>query len=394
MNVPKNIVVCSDGTGNGIEPNLSNVLKLYRMARKSPLQRVFYGPGVGTLSEDDEWATVKQNTQLVLGLATGWGIDQDILDGYRFVVESYAPGDRIYLFGFSRGAYTVRALAGLLHTVGLLAPDQLNLAGNALAAFKHIKSEGNFDGVRQFVRVTGAHSVPIRFIGVWDTVASVLVPRREHLHIPTQMYLPYTRRNPSVETFRQALAIDERRRMFRAYRWTTPQMHEPRWYAPEAEQRPQDIRQVWFAGVHSDVGGGYPESQSGLAKYPLDWMIQQAAEHGLDVDAGLRAHLVEGKPLPGGQRMYTPPSVTAPAHESLQGAWLALEWLPKSEKYRDVAPEHRRPSGWYLPGGERRYIAAGSRIHWSVKARMEALPGVYAPPNLPATYEIEAPSQD
>ena len=124
----KNIVICCDGTGNEISENISNVLKLYRCLRKTPKttphQVVFYDPGVGTLARPDPWRKAWQDTIAVLGLATGYGLDDNVLAAYEFLVRNYEDGDDIFLFGFSRGAYTVRALAG---------PDPQGRAGVAAA---------------------------------------------------------------------------------------------------------------------------------------------------------------------------------------------------------------------------------------------------------------------
>ena len=136
----KNIVVCCDGTGNEISENISNVLKLYRVLRKSgktdPQQVVFYDPGVGTLARPNPWTKLKQDAVTVLGLATGYGLDDNVLKAYNFLINHYEDADDIFLFGFSRGAYTVRVLAGLIHKVGLLSPQQRNLADAALTAYK------------------------------------------------------------------------------------------------------------------------------------------------------------------------------------------------------------------------------------------------------------------
>src|SRR5215469_7449605 len=129
-NEPKKIVICCDGTGNEISENISNVLKLYRCLRKTPRtephQLVFYDPGVGTLARPDPWRKLIQDALVLLGLTTGYGLDDNILAAYHFLVRNYEDGDDIFLFGFSRGAYTVRALAGLIHKVGLLWPQQSN----------------------------------------------------------------------------------------------------------------------------------------------------------------------------------------------------------------------------------------------------------------------------
>jgi uncharacterized protein (DUF2235 family) len=194
------IVVCCDGTGNEVEGNLSNVLKLFRITTKDSEQRVYYHPGVGTIATDDQWSRLKQNTRAVFGLATGYGLDDEILGAYRFIAEQYQDGDRIFLFGFSRGAYTVRALAGFIHMMGLLPINQLNIADYALTAYKRASEDNDFSIAWDFSRIVGGRRATIKFIGVWDTVATVIVPRKDRL-VPTLRTLPYTRTNPSVEVF-------------------------------------------------------------------------------------------------------------------------------------------------------------------------------------------------
>src|SRR5207237_10009340 len=113
--MPKNIVICCDGTGNQISWKLSNVLKLYRVLQKNADQLVYYSPGVGAVGDFDEWQRLKQEVKEVLGLATGYGLGGNVLDAYRFLCSHYEPGDAICLFGFSRGAYTVRVLAAFVY---------------------------------------------------------------------------------------------------------------------------------------------------------------------------------------------------------------------------------------------------------------------------------------
>jgi len=271
----KNIVICCDGTGNQVEGNLSNVLKLFRIATKNAEQRVYYNPGIGTIGTDDAWTRLKDNAKGVFGLATGAGLDDDILDTYTFLAGHYNDGDAVFLFGFSRGAYTVRALAGFINTVGLLPPDQANIADYALTAYKRSSEKNDLHLAWDFGRITGGRHVTIKFIGVWDTVASMIVPRWDRL-VPTLQTLPYTRTNPSVAIFRQAMAIDERRRLFRLNKWVEPQPFVANRFDKNAPHADQDIKQVWFAGTHSDVGGGYPENESGLSKFPLHWLIEEA----------------------------------------------------------------------------------------------------------------------
>ena len=122
--------MCCDGTGNQVSEDISNVLKFYRSLRKTektdPPQVVYYDPGIGTLALPDPWTPFRQATATILSLATGYGLNDRVLAAYRFLINHYEQGDDIYLFGFSRGAYTVRVLAALLHKVGLLLPQQQN----------------------------------------------------------------------------------------------------------------------------------------------------------------------------------------------------------------------------------------------------------------------------
>ena len=380
----KNIVICCDGTGNEIDANLSNVLKLFRILLKNEQQIVFYDPGVGTISSSDPWSRLKSNALGVWGLATGYGLDANVLDAYRFLLDTYEVGDPIYMFGFSRGAYTVRLLAGFLRLIGLLNRPQRNLCEYALTTYKRAAEKDDFKIAWQFERVASTRRVPIAFVGVWDTVSSVIVPRPDRLYLPSLEELPYTKTNSYVEVFRHAIAIDERRRMFRVNRWTEPQPYKPNPFSTE-EGSPQDIKQVWFAGVHSDIGGGYPETESGAAKYSLQWMIDEAVAHGLKINTAMYHHLVLGKPLPGGRLTYTPPSFTAKLHNSMNWAWRLLEVVPKRTRRR----EWRRFSflGWYLPLCEPRQIDNEALVHYSVLERLKADPK-YRPPNLPSSAEL------
>ncbi|UEX84201.1 phospholipase effector Tle1 domain-containing protein [Shinella zoogloeoides] len=161
----KNIVVCCDGTGNEIGVNMSNVLKLYRMLEKDDGQIVYYDPGVGTLGQRKTWGRISQNAKGVLGLTTGYGLDDDVLGAYRFLAEHYSEGDQVFLFGFSRGAYSVRVLGGFIHLLGLLRPDQLNYVGYAFAAYKRAAMDGEDLSVAwHFRRIVGGQTVPIKFL--------------------------------------------------------------------------------------------------------------------------------------------------------------------------------------------------------------------------------------
>ncbi|MBN8969991.1 DUF2235 domain-containing protein [Afipia sp. TerB] len=406
----KNIVVCCDGTGNEISENISNVLKLYRVLRKTgktqPRQVVFYDPGVGTLARPDPWTKLKQDAVTVLGLATGYGLDDNVLTAYEFLINQYEDGDEIFLFGFSRGAYTVRVLAGLIHRVGLLSPQQINLAGAALTAYKQVRStpdtvgssapiavSGGFDDAgqplpltrddraSQFARIVSTRWPTIKFVGVWDTVASVIVPRPDRFYIFSLQTLANTRHNPSVRVFRQAIAIDERRRMFRLDTWDEPQTFMHNRFSATNNAEPQDAQQVWFSGVHADIGGGYPEVESGLSKFPLIWMIDEAVKHGLAVDPRTVNQLAWGVQRKGSPFSYVPPDVMRDPHDSMSTAWRLLEWWPKRDKYKEWSAR-KSVLGLYFPKAEPRFIPPGALIHQSVVDRMAAIPS-YRPVNLP-----------
>ena len=409
----RNVIVCCDGTGNEIGENISNVLKLYRVLRKTektaPRQVVFYDPGVGTLARPDPWTKFRQDSKAVFGLATGYGLDENVLRAYRFLVQNYEDGDEIFLFGFSRGAYTVRVLAGLIHKVGLLANQQLNLADAALSAYKqtssaYVEQEGHEsileeaeDGIRalpasrddsasQFARMVSSRWPTIRFLGVWDTVASIIVPRSDRFYIPSLQKLSFTQANPSVQAFRQAAAIDERRRMFRLEPWKEQQAFMRNRFSKANNSTPQDLLQVWFAGVHADIGGGYPEAESGLSKFPLIWMIEEAVRCGMSVSRQTVNQLAWGIQRQGSPFSYVAPDCKREPHQSMTPVWRALEYAPKSERCKEWAD---RPSrfGFYVPNGEPRAIPDGAHVHQSVLDRMDAVPA-YRPINLPSRCKV------
>ena len=374
----RNLVAMCDGTGNTVEGDLSNVLKLFRVAVKDEAQRVFYDPGVGTIANDGVWSRLKVSASAVWGLATGAGLDENVLDAYRFLCLAYRPGDRIFLFGFSRGAYTARVLAGFIHMVGLLPPDQVSLAEQALNAYKHSAERDDLHIAWDFGAIVGGRRVVVHFVGVWDTVASMITPRPDRLHLPSLRTLPFTRRNPSVAVFRHAIALDERRRMFRLNRWIEPQEHVFQPFAGEAGRRPQDVEQRWFPGVHADVGGGYPEAESALSKAPLIWMAEEAHAHGLRIDERLLDRLGRGLRQEEGRHRFVAPDASGTLHRSLRGIWWILELLPRSRRRREAKP---RGPGVYLPLGERRVPPPEAIVDPSARARMEAVPG-YRPPAL------------
>lgn len=382
----RNLVVCCDGTSNEIGKLLSNVLKLYRIAEKSDRQITYYDPGIGTVAMPDSWGRWRQWLRAGFEMATGAGLDRDVLAAYCFLSRHYQPGDNIYLFGFSRGAYTVRVVAGLIYLIGLLREDQVNFAGYALKAYKKASEANDFEIAGQFQRVVTPECVPIHFLGVWDTVSSVIVPGRlpfSKLHLEE---LPYTSKNPAVRVFRQAIAIDEFRRMFRIKRWDEPQVFKPNPHSQAKSIPQQDSRQVWFAGCHSDVGGGFVEEKSALSKFPLLWMLDQAKAHGLHIRTSMVNHIVRGRPR-ANARTYTKPDASGPLHRSLTWMWRSLEIFPKAIRYQDW-PRRLRFLGRYIPWGEPRFIPEGSFIHTSVIERTKIV-SRYRPVNLPAVRDVE-----
>lgn len=368
----KNIVICCDGTNNQLETDPTNVMRLFAALKRDPQRQVaYYDPGVGTLAQPGVRGAVAKRLSLVYGLAFGMGFTRNLEEAYRFLMWNYEPGDRILLFGFSRGAFTVRALAGMVHMFGLLDREQENLLPYVSRAYK----AANFHIANRFQKLAQRRP-QINFLGLWDTVSSLgFVYRR--------LALPFTANNESVHVVRQALAIDERRAYFRQNRWGNQ-------FAAT-----QDIKQVWFAGVHSDVGGGYPEEESDLAKITLQWMIDEArrpGEHtGLLVDDEKLLKLLVGEAeIRKAQREQREPrfqpNAAAKAHESLVSPWWVLEFLPMNYTLK------RRDFFW--PLGRRRTIESNAVVHQSVLDRMATYGDSYRPPNLGSLGTPEPWSQE
>jgi len=199
--------------------------------------------------------------------------------------------------------------------------------------------------------------------------------------------LAFTLRNPSVNIFRQAIAMDERRCMFRLKEYDEPQEFWSHRYVPDEKKVPQDILQVWFAGVHCDVGGGYPEETSAESKYPLLWMIEEADKAGLQFNPSTVNQLAWGRERKNSPFKYVAPAYTGEAgqlHNSMSAAWRVLEYVPKSATYKEW-PERKVFLGFYIPDCEPRFIPEGAHVHESVVKRMAA-DASYRPVNLPKTY--------
>jgi uncharacterized protein (DUF2235 family) len=347
----KNIVICCDGTGNKFCNNNTNVIKLYSALDLSDPSRqiAYYHGGLGTVAARGAITHIGQWWTKVIGLAFGYGLTSDIGDIYAFLMDNYEAGDRVYLFGFSRGAYTVRAVSGMLQMFGLLRGGDYNLIQYATGMLKQKRQDDEAFQIAGEFKATFARECPSYFVGVWDTVSSV-----GWIYDP--VFIPYTARNPGMRIGRQAVSIDERRCMFRQNLWDPLDG--------------QDIKQAWFSGVHSDIGGGYAEQESGLAKIALEWMMVEARAAGLAINP-VAADRVLG--ITGGM---TKPDPAGPIHNSLKGSWLALEVFP----HRHYDWDTKRWT-WKIPLGVRRTIRRGA-IHETVRLRMQAGIG-YNPPNLP-----------
>jgi uncharacterized protein (DUF2235 family) len=367
----KNIVICCDGTGNQYGSANSNVVKLYWTLSAALKQAAYYHPGVGTMGARNALTVVGKWWTEVRGLAFGYGFSDNIADVYSFLMGEFNPGDSIFIFGFSRGAYTARALCGLLHMFGLLTPGNEALIPYALRLYKS-NDPCKFKIAAGFKTTFSIDCTP-HFVGLWDTVSSVgwiLDP------IHTNGGLPYTATLPGVSILRHAVSIDERRAFFRQNL-----IHEP---LPAS----QNIKQVWFAGVHSDVGGSYAEAESGLSKIALRWMLCEAQSAGLLLDAQKVTDIL------GGKFPYVPPDPKAQLHKSLHGIWWLGEFWPKRFFYPvtvagQAAPRWKR--GIRINLGRARTIPNGVRIHQSVFDRNQALPS-YSPKNLPQQYITESES--
>ena len=269
----KNIVLCSDGTGNkGGSGSDTNVFKMYNAVQVNDLpdgqraQVVFYDNGVGTS---------KLKLKKALGGGLGLGFRQNVRDLYEFLGRNYGPGDDIYLFGFSRGAATVRAFAGMLEHCGLVVKHRPGDVGDIdERTFQELVD----DAMKYYVNrartrklgFDGGTKVTVEFIGVWDTVAALGAPQLPWLHWYLNLVRPHKFYDyepaTCVRSVYHAMAVDDERRTF----W--PLVWNERGFKGEGV-----IEQVWFPGTHSNVGGGYPREE--LAQVTLDWMMQKLQEH-------------------------------------------------------------------------------------------------------------------
>ncbi|NYI92606.1 uncharacterized protein (DUF2235 family) [Amycolatopsis endophytica] len=324
----KRVVICCDGTWNTPDQpaptNVSRVALAIAPADGTGCeQRMYYHAGVGTRPGERLW-----------GGAFGFGLSRNVREAYRFLVRTFEPGDELFLFGFSRGAYTARSLAGLVRNCGILRHQHEDRIGEAYALYRSRRDRTHPREVSaQLFRRSFARETRIRFLGVWDTVGSLGIPlsgmRLVNL-INRRWQFHDTELSSSVDAAYQALAIDEQRPPFKPALWH-----------PRPGTLGQRVEQVWFSGVHSDVGGGYPDRA--LADISLLWMVERARANGLAFEPGAFA-AADLDPL-------------GPVHTSRTGFYKLL-------------PRHVRPLG-AAPGG--REYAASSAVE------RHAMVGGYAP---------------
>ena len=283
----KTIVICCDGTGNSDTGVASNVKRLHDLIVVDAAQRAAYHRGVGTDLRRDGQSRLAYTWRHLGELCFGDGIDETLAELYSWLVEQHDDGDRLFLFGFSRGAFTVRALAGMIHVCGLLKRGEPVAAADVVRLYRgserRIKIERRrrglppvcgpceidhaaVDGVA--MEFAARHSRPcvVDFLGLWDTVKAYgwVWPRS----------FPALRHNTSVRTVRHAVALDERRALFQMTGWASAHI---------------DVKEVWFRGDHSDVGGGHTDGNSPLTDASLHWMLGEACDAGLRLDPATKA---------------------------------------------------------------------------------------------------------
>ena len=370
----KNIIICSDGTGNSAaKANKTNVFKVFesvnvggyfdKEAKGLPKQVAFYDDGVG----NDDWKPLK-----ILGGFFGYGVSKNICQLYEAIARVYKPGDKLYLFGFSRGAYTVRALAGLIATCGIIdiRKSDLNL-GDAtktaymvyrrkyhtfMGSFGHmIKRTPKLENFRKNFAVYRTKDddgiVPIEFIGVWDTVSAVGIPVKIVKQFINKYIYKFEFTNntlgKNVKKAYQALSIDDERKTF----------HPNVWNEKNKEDKNQIIEQVWFSGVHSNVGGGYPKA--GMSYISLDWMMEKAEAAGLQFVKSARESVKALRNI--SDKCYNPRS----------GLKVFYRYLP-----RDIARLAEK-AGTNTP-----------KVHYTTFEKIVQCPEGYGPANLPTKLEV------
>ena len=352
----KRLVLCCDGTWNtpdqqsGGRPCPTNVTKLALAVADAgddgKEQIVFYHRGVGT----SRWERLR-------GGAFGFGLSRNVQDTYRFIVQNFEPGDELFFFGFSRGAFTARSTAGLVRNAGILRREYADRLEEAYALYRDRTTHPR-GTESQLFRRSYSHETRIRFIGVWDTVGALGIPlsglrwvnafnRRWQFHD--------TDLSTTVDAAFQALAIDEQRRPF-----------EPAVWRQQDDAHDQRLEQVWFTGDHCDVGGGY--SDAALADLALLWMADRARSCGL----GLRSDAFPTVAPAGATNevVVVGPDAMGELHDSRTAFYRLVppfvrpigEKDPVHEYAASTAAERHNKDPHYAPPGLVAYLAGDHKV--------------------------------
>ena len=288
----KRLIVCCDGTWqsqDNIDP--TNVLKIAQavkpMARDEQgnniPQVLYYDQGIGAVPSrggtQSLFKNVGDSIEKLGGGAFGWSIDEKIEEAYLFLCLNYCPGDEIYLFGFSRGAYTVRSLAGLINCSGLLKRPEIGNTNKAYEIYRIGEKEKRERKAEEFRRNHAKQQVDIKLLGCWDTVGALGIPDFTPLLLVDDFFnVKYqfhdTELSSIIQNARHAIAIDEKRPAFDVTIMKPGQGFKG------------TLQQIWFPGDHGCVGGGTKETL-GLSNGALKWMADEASELGLDLDLDL-----------------------------------------------------------------------------------------------------------
>ncbi|KZV75637.1 WD40 repeat-like protein [Peniophora sp. CONT] len=364
----RNLVICIDGTANEFGEKNTNVIELYSLIPKGKgdRQRTYYNSGIGTYARPS-WKSVSYYKH-VLGhkadLAIAWNFSRIVLDAYRWLSETYKDGDRIFLFGFSRGAYQVRVLSAMIDKVGLIDrgnekqipfayqwytntssdPADMGEPMSAVSEPSHAKQSPHIDSAKRFKEVF-SRDIQVHFVGAWDTVSSIGIVRGRKLLPGTTDGMKH------VCHFRHALALDERRVKF------LPEYANggagPSRLVTDS-QRFTDTKEVWFAGTHSDVGGGNIENENlDSARPALRWMYAEASA------AGLRLDLLKRK-------LELSDNGDINVHKSLTGSWWLLEYFPLRRLTYNTENGMMKDTTRRPHRGGARVIQKGQKIHPSV----------------------------
>jgi uncharacterized protein (DUF2235 family) len=276
----KRVVLCADGTWNtphgvDVAANDTNVRKLFCALTDVPEQLSYYDSGVGTNGTPIDH---------LIGGAMGEGLFQKIQENYQYLAYVWDPGDDIYLFGFSRGAYTARSLGGMIAKFGVPTRNFDNMTVKKIFDAYRMADPAQKDAAKASLTAEyGLADVSVRMIGVWDTVGSLGIPGLLFSIFDQKRFgFLDTTLHPCVQKAYHAVCVDERRAQFMPTLWSNP----------DGSPRANDgqVTQVWFPGVHCDVGGSYAESQ--LSDIAMRWMMKKAMARGLTfTDAAMKKYL-------------------------------------------------------------------------------------------------------